>query len=148
MNTTIDEKTAHRDIENTDDIKFLVDTFYDQALADPLIGFFFNDVAQIDLEEHLPKMYAFWSAMILGLPTYRRNAFLPHAELAEKHPMAAKHFARWLKLFYGTIDDNFDGPNAERAKQRAQYVATAMAGKLVTEASTLEPSIRPDSVSA
>ena len=123
-------ETPLPDIETTEDVEQLVDAFYDQAIDDPLIGFFFTEVAGIDLNEHLPKMYRFWSALILGLPTYRQNAFLPHAEIAAKYPFEHRHFARWLKLFFGTIDDRFEGPNADRAKQRAQQVATALAGKL------------------
>jgi len=128
--------TALRDIESIEDIEFLVRTFYDQALTDPEIGFFFTEVAQIDLEAHLPKMYRFWSSLILGLPTYRDNAFQPHADLAAKHPLEARHFARWLKLFFGTIDAHFEGPRAELAKTRAQGIATAMSGKLAPQKSS------------
>src|SRR5690606_82576 len=102
-----------RDIESTTDIETLVNAFYDQALADPEIGFFFTEVAQIDLRQHLPKMYRFWSSLVLGLPTYHDNAFVPHAALAAKHPFEARHFARWLELFFGTIDTHFEGPKAD-----------------------------------
>ncbi len=133
MTTANTTEVALRDIESIEDIEFLVRTFYDQALVDPEIGFFFTEIAHIDLEAHLPKMYRFWSALILGLPTYRENAFLPHALLAAKHPIEARHFARWLKLFFGTIDAHFEGPKAELAKTRAQGIATAMSGKLASE---------------
>ena len=124
---------ALRDIETTEDVESLVDAFYAQALEDPVIGFYFTDVAGIDLDAHLPKLYRFWSAIILGLPTYRQNAFLPHAVLNEKSPFEARHFARWLKLFFATIDAHFEGPRTEQAKNRAQQIATAMASKLVGE---------------
>ena len=130
MTMTIEAQPDLRDIETTEDIEFLVDTFYEQVLRDPVIGFFFTEIAQINLDTHLPKMYRFWSALVLGLPTYRDNAFLPHAALAAQHPIEAKHFARWLKLFFGTIDDHFEGPKAELAKKRGQHIATAMSGKL------------------
>ena len=130
MSTIVEAKPALRDIESTDDIELLVDTFYEQVLRDPVIGFFFTEIAQINLDTHLPKMYRFWSALVLDLPTYRGNAFLPHEAMAAKHPIEARHFARWLKLFFGTIDDHFDGPKAELAKKRGQHIATAMSGKL------------------
>tara|TARA_R110001592_G_scaffold93844_10_gene272191 strand:+ start:1396 stop:1803 length:408 start_codon:yes stop_codon:yes gene_type:complete len=133
MTATAEVEIALRDIESTDDIEHLVNTFYDQALDDPVIGFFFTDIAQIDLQAHLPKMYRFWSALILGLPTYQGNAFLPHAEIAAKSPLEAKHFARWLKLFFGTLDDHFEGPNVELAKKRAQHIATALSAKLAAQ---------------
>lgn len=34
---------------------------------------------------------------------------------------------RWLELFDETVDENFTGPVAQRAKQRATQVASALA---------------------
>ena len=119
-----------RDIETPEDVIQLVDTFYGKVLRDPLISHFFRDVAQIDLEHHLPKMYRFWCSLILGMPSYQDNAFLPHIALHQKSPLDASHFARWLELFFATVDDFFEGPGAELAKKRASTIAGAMRSKL------------------
>lgn len=126
-----DATVALPDINSIDDIERLVDDFYALAIQDPVIGLYFTEVAQVDLRVHLPKLYRFWSALILGLPTYRQNAFLPHVLLNDLHPFEARHFARWLKLFFSTVDAHFEGPRAEMAKRRAQDIAAAMAAKLV-----------------
>lgn len=126
-----DPTVALPDIESTDDIERVVDAFYALAIEDPLIGLYFTEVARVDLSVHLPKLYRFWSALILGLPTYRQNAFLPHVLLNDLHPFEARHFGRWLKLFFSTVDERFEGPRAELAKRRAQDIAAAMAAKLV-----------------
>ena len=45
--------TEPSDIATREDIEKLVDGFYAQALKDPVIGFLFTEVAQIDLPTHL-----------------------------------------------------------------------------------------------
>ncbi len=42
-----------KDIENRDDLLYLVQKFYDKLLADPTISYLFTDVAKIDLMHHL-----------------------------------------------------------------------------------------------
>ncbi|HRD51385.1 MAG TPA: group III truncated hemoglobin [Flavobacteriales bacterium] len=125
-----DATATLRDIESPDDVILLVDTFYRAALIDPVIGHIFVDVAKIDLESHMPRLYRFWCAILLGMPTYRENAFAPHMRLHQLHPLEPQHFERWLALFHGTIDSLFEGPTAELAKKRSRDIATAMAGKL------------------
>ena len=56
-----------RDIESPEDIIQLVDSFYASAVVDSVIGHFFTEVMQVDLEEHLPRLYRFWCAIILGM---------------------------------------------------------------------------------
>lgn len=126
------QRTGRRDIESPEDIIELVDTFYATAIEDSEIGHFFKEVARVDLEEHLPRLYRFWCAIILGMPSYRENAFLPHILLHQQSPMEARHFQRWLDLFFGTVDSQFEGPKADLAKQRAQDIATAMAARLAS----------------
>ncbi len=123
-------ETARRDIESPEDIIHLVDAFYALAISDSVIGHFFTEVIQINLEDHLPRLYRFWCGIILGMPSYRENALMPHVLLHQKSPLEAHHFERWLTLFNGTIDCRFAGPRAELAKRRARDIASAMASKL------------------
>ena len=51
------------DILNRKDIETLVDTFYDKVQKDNIIGYVFNDVAQTNWDNHLPKMYDFWEVI-------------------------------------------------------------------------------------
>ncbi len=48
-----------KDIANRADIQLLVDTFYNKVKADETIGYLFNDVANVNWEHHLPRMYDF-----------------------------------------------------------------------------------------
>ena len=45
-----------KDISTPEDIKIVVDAFYNDVKSDTVIGYFFTDVAEVDWEEHLPRM--------------------------------------------------------------------------------------------
>lgn len=117
---------ARGDIATSADIDRLVATFYARVLPDPIIGFFFTDIAQIDLAAHLPKISAFWQQQLLGKPIYRGPLFEAHRDLHARATLSADHFHRWLTLFTQTVDELFAGPVADAAKVRAQRIATSM----------------------
>ncbi|HJW29025.1 MAG TPA: group III truncated hemoglobin, partial [Saprospiraceae bacterium] len=103
------------DIETTEDIKLLIDTFYSKVRNDDVIGYIFNDIAQVDWEKHLPKMYAFWGFLLLGQDSYQGNPLEPHRRLNEKVKLTEAHFDRWLLLFHETVEELFQGKVAEEA---------------------------------
>lgn len=104
------------EIQSRDDIKVLVDRFYDKVKADPTIGPVFSHV---DWPHHLPIMYNFWSSMLLGDRSYMGNPFQKHMPL----PLKREHFQRWLELFMETVDENFTGEKADEVKMRANNIA-------------------------
>ena len=128
------QRPGSRDIESPEDIIEIVDTFYAIALEDSEIGHFFKEVASVDLEDHLPRLYRFWCAIILGMPSYWENVFQPHTPLHQQSTIEKRHFQRWLALFFGTVDSQFEGPKADLAKKRARDIATAMAAELASMA--------------
>ncbi|MTI32190.1 group III truncated hemoglobin [Xanthovirga aplysinae] len=115
-----------KDIETEEDIKKLVDSFYDKVKRDEILAPIFNETAQVNWEKHLPKMYTFWSSLLLGSATYRGNAFAKHAPL----PIKEQHFTRWLQLFHKTIDDLFSGPKAAEAKHRSRMIGGVFLHKI------------------
>jgi hemoglobin len=114
------------DIQTEADIKVLVDAFYDRVNADPLLAPVFNEVAHVDWPAHLPRMYDFWSDLLLHTSHYRGQPFLKHLPL----PIAGEHFQRWLELFHTTVDALFAGPVAAEAHLRAQNIAQVFASRL------------------
>ncbi|MEO6682540.1 MAG: group III truncated hemoglobin [Ginsengibacter sp.] len=110
---------GENDIEQFDDVKNLVDTFYGKVREDDLIGPIFNDRIQDKWPEHLEKMYKFWQTVLIGPHTYNGSPFPPHAKL----PVEKVHFDRWMKLFTQTIDELFVGKIADDAKWRAGKMA-------------------------
>jgi len=114
------------DIENLEHIKLLVDTFYDKVRQDDLIGGIFMGVIK-DWPTHLDKMYRFWQTVLLEQHTYNGAPFAPHARM----PVDKEHFERWLKLWYTTVDEFFEGPKAEEAKWRGERMATMFLSKII-----------------
>src|SRR5678816_4489908 len=105
-----------KDVESRSDIDRLMQVFYERALGDPVIGYIFTDVAKLDLEHHLPIIGDFWESLLFGTPVYQqhgRNPMLVHKDLHEKSELVLEHFERWLEIFTKTVDDLFDGENAE-----------------------------------
>lgn len=122
-------ETRH-DIDTRADCERLVRAFYGRALGDPVIGWLFTDVARLDLEVHVPRITAFWEAILLGGDGYRGGAFAPHARLHAKAPLRAGHFERWLHLWRTTVDELYDGPRAQLATRHAERVARAFNARL------------------
>ena len=57
----------------------MVRRFYQDVAQDDLLGPVFNDVAQVDWVEHLPKLTLFWCRALLGMEGYVGNPFRSHA---------------------------------------------------------------------
>ncbi len=109
----------HKEILTLDDVKQLVDSFYEKVRTDELLKNIFNDKIQDRWPQHLEKMYRFWQTILLEDHTYFGSPFAPHAKL----PIAQEHFERWLILFNENIDAQFDGAKAKEAKWRAEKMA-------------------------
>lgn len=120
------------DITNRSDIQQLIDSFYTKVRADDTIGYLFNDVAKVNWEQHLPRMYDFWESIIFQTGNFRGNPMTAHMALHQRSPLSKSHFDRWLSLFNQTVDELFEGNNAELAKQRALSIATMMQIKIAS----------------
>ncbi len=111
--------STKKEILSLDEIKLLVNTFYDKVREDDLLKDIFNNVIQDKWPIHLEKMYRFWQTILLEEHTYNGSPFAPHANL----PINKTHFNRWLMLFNKTIDELFTGEKADEAKWRANKMA-------------------------
>ena len=115
-----------QDIGTMEDIRLLVNSFYEKVRADILLGPIFNDAIRDRWPQHLEKMYRFWQTVLLGEHTYYGSPFSPHARL----PVAQIHFDTWLKLWHDTIDTYFSGPKGEEAKWRGDKMAVMFLSKI------------------
>lgn len=118
------------DLDSVDQIKRMVHCFYGDVRADDLLGPVFDDVAEVDWGTHLPKLTAFWARALLAMDGFKGNPFARHATIHAAHPLSAAHFDRWLELFERTLDREWAGPNAIRAKALAHRVARVHATQL------------------
>lgn len=120
------------DIKNRNDIEKLINTFYEKVKKDVIIGYFFNDVAKVNWELHLPKMYDFWENILFFSANYEGNPMAVHKSLHKKSPMNQSHFNHWNELFTTTVDELFVGAKAEEIKNRALNISAAMMYKSIS----------------
>ncbi|MEG0187289.1 MAG: group III truncated hemoglobin [Algoriella sp.] len=111
-----------KDIETSEDVALLVNSFYDKVQKDDVIGFFFSDVAKVNWTEHLPHMIQFWETVLLGKATFEGWPMRTHLNLSKKERLMPHHFDRWIELWNGIIDESFEGEIATEAKNRAKIM--------------------------
>ena len=107
------------DIINLDDVKLVVDCFYEKVRNDEQLKDVFNNVIQDRWPAHLEKMYRFWQTILLDEHSYSGSPFPPHKQL----PVAKEHFDRWIEIFTATINSLFVGSLADEANLRAKNMA-------------------------
>lgn len=120
-----------RDLDTPVEVAELVRRFYQDVAQDDLLGPIFEDVAQVDWSEHLPKLTAFWCRALLGIEGYAGNPFRAHGTVSAVAPFTEAHFERWLELFHDAVELGWTGPNARRALDLAHHVARVHAARLV-----------------
>ena len=117
-------------LETRADIELLVNRFYEKVADDEKIGFFFNDVAKVSWDKHLPKMYSFWETLLFGQISYKGNPMAMHFPINEKVAIEKHHFEHWIKLWTETVEENFTGEMAEMAIYKATNIANLMSHKM------------------
>lgn len=127
---TESERTELQDIESREDIAHLMREFYGRMFKDEVMGPIFIDVAQMDLEAHIPIMCDFWELQLFQKPGYRGGMMMVHFDLHMKTELEHHHFMRWLDYWYETLDALFEGPRATWAKVVAGRVANNMSQRL------------------
>lgn len=118
------------DIQNRKDLEILMAQFYAKLLRDDSINYIFTDVAQTDLKLHLPHIVDFWDQTLFNSGSYKKNVLQVHIDLNQKEKLTENHFNCWLSHFNDTVDNHFEGQNAEKIKTRALSIATVMKIKL------------------
>ena len=76
-------------------IGMLVDRFYAAVRRDEILGPVFEARIQ-DWDDHLEKLRAFWSSVVLMTGSYKGRPMPVHLAIEE---ISKEHFARWLDLF-------------------------------------------------
>jgi hemoglobin len=103
----------------------LVDTFYGRVRQDPLLAPVLARVENWD--DHLVKLRAFWSSVVLMSGRYHGQPMQAHFPLS----IEPRHFDRWLALFEQTTADVCPPAAAaifmEKARRIADSFETAMA---------------------
>lgn len=125
----VSSNKTKKDITTRADLEAIMRGFYQKAIHDPLIGHYFTEVMQLDLEKHIPIFLNFWETSLFGEGKYSGNLPVVHQHLHAKMPFEAKHFETWLSIFCETVDELFEGTNTALIKTRAAQVAMVLQAK-------------------
>ncbi|MCA9409207.1 MAG: group III truncated hemoglobin [Candidatus Omnitrophica bacterium] len=106
-----------------DSIKVLVDEFYTRVRADQQLAPIFEQAIGEHWNQHLPKMYDFWSSIMLATGRYKDNPVQKHRDLPYFSPAL---FDQWLYLFAQTADEVFNKDCSEKFKYKAENIARSL----------------------
>ena len=126
------------DIENQQDLYFMVAEFYKNLLADTKIAYIFTDLVKIKIEEHLPILVTFWSQMIFGTGGYTNNLTDIHLKVDQMEHLTPELFEIWISHFNETLDENFNGKNADEIKHQAQNLSIILQIKIKAQQQKLK----------
>jgi hemoglobin len=104
-------------------LKVLVGLFYARVRRDPLIGPVFNG-AIADWPEHLDKLQAFWSSVMLTSGRYKGRPLPAHVKHAGA--ITSTSFERWLSLWRETTGDLFESADASALQHKAERIAESL----------------------
>ena len=101
----------------------LVEQFYAKVRSDDVLGPVFNAVVD-DWPEHLEKLSAFWSSVMLTTGRYRGNPMAAH--MKQKSAIEPSMFARWLGLWRETAHEILDERGAQAVVAKAERIAESL----------------------
>jgi hemoglobin len=104
-------------------LKQLVDTFYARVRQDDLIGPVFNGAIK-DWPDHLERLQAFWSSVMLTSGRYKGRPLPAHIKHGDA--INPKSFERWLGLWRETTSELLDEESAAAMQEKAERIAESL----------------------
>ena len=101
----------------------LVERFYAKVRSDEILGPVFN-AAVDDWPEHLEKLSAFWSSVMLTTGRYKGNPMAVH--MKQKSAIEPSMFGRWLALWRETAREILDERGAAAVTAKAERIAESL----------------------
>ena len=104
-------------------LKALVELFYGRVRGDALIGPVFNDAIR-DWPEHLDKLQAFWSSVMLTSGRYKGRPLPAHVTHGDRIGPAS--FNRWLALWREATEEVMPPAAAAALQDKAGRIAESL----------------------
>jgi hemoglobin len=101
----------------------LVERFYARVREDDLLGPIFNGAID-DWPEHLERLHAFWSSVMLTSGRYKGRPLPAHLKHAPA--LTAEAFERWLGLWRLTSEEVFAPAPAAALQEKAGRIAESL----------------------
>jgi hemoglobin len=113
------------DVSNIDEaaLERLVDAFYARVRLDAELGAIFNDAIH-DWPEHLEKLTAFWSSVMLTSGRYKGQPVPAH--MRHRDRITPELFQRWLALWAQTTDELIVPDAAAALQAKAARIAESL----------------------
>ena len=105
------------------DLQKLVDLFYARIREDAVLGPVFNNAIE-DWPEHLEKLGAFWSSVMLTSGRYKGNPMAAH--LRQAQTIESAMFDRWLALWGETARKTLAPAAAAAVIEKADRIAESL----------------------
>ena len=106
-----------------EDLGRLVDRFYAKVRRDDELGPLFNS-AVADWPEHLEKLTAFWSSVMLTSGRYKGSPMAAH--LRHRSAIEPAMFQRWLLLWRETAHETLAEDGAAGVIAKAERIAESL----------------------
>ena len=120
------------DIQSRIDIETLVQAFYSKVRNESSLHKYFSKVIPVDWNLHYVKMADFWENILFFTGNYDGNPMEAHKRINEKQAMVPNEFEIWINLFCSTVDELFEGKNADKIKGSSTRIALIMKSKIYT----------------
>src|SRR3546814_2312981 len=108
------------------ELERLVALFYARVRADEELGPIFNDAID-DWPEHLEKLVAFWSSVVLTSGRYKGNPMAAH--LKHRDRITPALFDRWLGLWNMTTSRSEEHTSELQSLMRISYAVFCLKKK-------------------
>lgn len=106
-----------------DGLTNLVDAFYARIRSDGELGSIFNDAIH-DWPEHLDKLAAFWSSVMLTTGRYKGQPVPAH--IKHRSRITPALFQRWLALWADTTNELMEPGAAAALQAKAARIAESL----------------------
>ena len=124
------------------ELERLIPLFYSRVREDPELGPVFNDAIN-DWPEHLDKLIAFWSSVMLTSGRYKGNPMIAH--IKHRARITPELFDRWLALWAETSAEVMPPEAAAALQAKAARISESLQLGLFFR---LDPSDRPGRAAA
>ena len=101
----------------------LVGRFYAKVRRDSLLGPVFDSAVE-DWPEHLERLEAFWSSVMLASGRYKGRPLPAHPKHGDS--MTPERFERWLALWEETTSELFPAESAAALQLKAGRIAESL----------------------
>jgi hemoglobin len=125
------DRSTTPDLDHRGAIHDCVVRFYREVVFDEVLEPMFDEVAELDWAEHIPRLIDYWCRVLLDEPNLARPIIATHSRVHDLEPFRTEHFDRWYSLWVGVVAGQWQGPYATKAMAHAARIADVLSRRLI-----------------